>query len=187
MISLGNYLDFKAAGENEINQMVALTGLPKQAVEQMSLSDVRSTISSFILELNGTASDKLFREVKINGKEYGFHPNLEGMTFKEFIDLDMLLQDYQKNIAKVMSIIYRPIIVKWGDRYEIEPYNSDIHVAHADDMREMPLAAVNGAMVFFCQLRSDLLLTFQKSLEIELMEQSDLMMEEIQLILKQRA
>lgn len=187
MITLGNYIDFKSAGENEIHQMTALTGLPKQAVEQMSLADVRSTIASFMDELNGTASDKLYREVKINGKEYGFHPNLEGMTFKEFIDLDMLLQDFQKNIAKVMSIIYRPIIAKFRDRYEIEPYNSDVHVAHADDMREMPLAAVNGAMVFFCQLRRDLLLTFQKSLEMELMEQSEELIKELEEALKLRA
>jgi hypothetical protein len=187
MITLGNYMDFKAAGENEINQMTALTGLPKQAVEQMSLADVRSTIASFLEELNGTKADKLFREVTINGRAYGFHPNLEGMTFKEFIDLDMLLQDFHKNIAKVMSIIYRPIIAKWGDRYEIEPYNSDVHILRADDLREMPLAAVNGAMVFFCQLRNDLLLTFQKSLEMEMLEQTEEMMEEIQISLHQQA
>jgi hypothetical protein len=187
MISLGQYIAFKDAGENEINQMCALTGLPKQAVEQMSISDVRNTIIAFTEQLNGVQSDKLFRDIKINGREYGFHPNLEGMTFKEFVDLDILLKEYQSNIHKIMSIIYRPIIARWGDRYEIEPYNADVHVSRADDMKEMPLAAVNGAMVFFCQLKRDLLGTFLKSSEMWMLEETEQMLEEIQLSLSQRA
>jgi len=90
----------------------------------------------------------------LNGKEFGFIPSLEDITYGEFVDLDTYMNNAD-DLHKTMSVLYRPITKKLGKRYSIENYES----AHkyCDIMKEAPMDIVMGAVVFFWTLGKDLL------------------------------
>ena len=87
----------------------------------------------------------------LNDIEYGFIPQLDEMTFGEYIDLDSFLADWQ-TMSKAMSVLFRPIKYKRNDKYLIEDYES----SDKYNLSQMPLNVVMGALVFFCNLKSEL-------------------------------
>jgi hypothetical protein len=94
----------------------------------------------------------LVRTFKIGDTEFGFIPNLEDMTFGEYIDLDTYISDWQ-NIHRAMGVLYRPITAKIKDKYSIEKYRGD---AYMDAMINTPMDAVLSSIVFFYDLGIDL-------------------------------
>lgn len=105
-----------------------------------------------------TNIDNLFNEkpffvptFKLGEIEFGFIPQLDEMTFGEYIDLDNYLTDWE-TMHKAMSVLFRPILHKRKGKYVIEDYKgSDTY-----NLSEMPLNVVMGALVFFCNLRNEL-------------------------------
>ena len=59
------------------------------------------------------------------GEEYGFVPNLSGISTGEYIDLETYCKEPIENLHTIMSILYRKITNKVNKRYAIEPYNPD--------------------------------------------------------------
>ena len=108
-----------------------------------------------------SASPDLVRTFKMGDSEFGFIPNLEEMTFGEYIDLDTYLSDTQ-NIEKAMAVLYRPIKQKIKDKYEIIEYDADLF---SEAMLDMPLDAVIGSIVFFWNLGIDLSKGMMNSLQ----------------------
>lgn len=105
---------------------------------------------------------ELQRFVKINDVEYGFEPNLSTITYGAYADItqyDAVTID--KNWAKIMSILYRPVTKKISDMYEIESYQGKID-------EELWLGVTMdvhfGALFFFVNLSMDLLKDTLKSL-----------------------
>ena len=74
------------------------------------------------------------------------------MSFGEYIDIDSNLGDWD-NMYRVMSVLYRPIKQKSGDKYLIEDYKGD---AYHDAMRHTPMDAVISSLVFFWNLGKEL-------------------------------
>ena len=95
---------------------------------------------------------ELVRSFKIGDTEFGFIPNLEEMTFGEYIDLDTYIGDWD-NIQKAMGVLYRPITAKIKDRYQIQKYQGD---NYEDAMLNTPMDAVLSSVVFFYDLGIDL-------------------------------
>jgi hypothetical protein len=122
------------------------------------------TLEEILNNIKEALSDDpgLIRTFELNGIKYGFIPNLDEITTAEFIDID----NYQKerdNLYKIMSVLYRPIKQDDGKHYTIEAYNGKIN----EDFQEIPMAYVKGAMLFFCNLGSDLVSYILKSLAEE--------------------
>ena len=82
---------------------------------------------------------------------FGFIPKLDDMTFGEYVDLDTHISDWQ-NIHKAMAVLYRPVKLKKKEKYTIEKYRGD---NYHDAMKDMPLDAVFGALLFFYRLGID--------------------------------
>jgi hypothetical protein len=103
--------------------------------------------------ITDTLNDKpqLVKTFFMDGVEYGFIPNLDDMSFGEYIDLDTYLGDWQ-NIHKAMAVLYRPIKSKYGERYNIVDYQ----IIDSEVMRKMPMDAVLGSVLFFYRLGMDL-------------------------------
>ena len=85
--------------------------------------------------------------------EFGFIPNLDKMTFGEYIDLESYITDWD-NMHKAMAIMYRPIIGGKKHLYEIEPYSGTER--WEDVMKDAPVNVAMGAVVFFYRLGSKL-------------------------------
>lgn len=95
-------------------------------------------------------------EVKDKDKtavKFGFIPNLEKMTYGEFIDLNQYFGDWS-NAHKMMAILYRPITSQLNDKYAIEDYSGTDK--WADFMKGMPVSYAKAAEVFFCDLTKEL-------------------------------
>ena len=115
----------------------------------MNISDVFS-----ITEMLGDMFEQkpdLVRKFSMNGTVYGFIPNLEEMSFGEYIDLDMFLGDWE-NIHKAMAVLYRPVVNSYGEKYNIEDYKAE----GQDIMKEMPMDAALSSMLFFYRLGIEL-------------------------------
>jgi hypothetical protein len=114
--------------------------------------------------INTMFSEKpsLKTEFKLGEHTFGFIPNLEDITFGEYVDLDNYMSDVQ-DLHKTMAVLYRPIIERAGRRYAIEPYESA--GKYADLMKDAPMDAVMGASLFFYRLGNDLINAILTSLE----------------------
>jgi hypothetical protein len=90
----------------------------------------------------------------LNGIEYGIIPKLDEFSAGEYIDLSSYGTS-PATLHKVMAVLFRPVILSdaFGN-YEIESYtaNSD----YAEIMKQAPMNIVNGMLVFFCLLSSEL-------------------------------
>lgn len=174
MITLGKYIDFKNAGENVFLQAQVVTGYTKEQLREKSMDDIAPLISNFIEECQGYNENKLQKYIKMGGKTMGFHPNLEAMSFGEYLDLNQLVSsDFTNNLPKIMSILYRPVVSEFMHNYEIEKYDSNVHIKNAELFREVDMSYVNGAMVFFCLLREDLLSSSLKLLDKQMIQQME--------------
>jgi len=95
---------------------------------------------------------ELVRTFKIGDTEFGFIPNLEDMTFGEYIDLDNYIGDV-KNLHKAMAVLYRPIKQKIKNKYLIQEYKGD---SYHQAMLNTPMDAVISSMLFFWNLGIEL-------------------------------
>jgi hypothetical protein len=174
MITLGKYIDFKNAGDNVFLQAQVVTGYTKEQLREKSMDDIAPSITKFIDECKDYNQNKLEKYIRIGDKVMGFHPNLEAMSFGEYLDLNQLVSsDFTNNLPKIMSILYRPVVSEFMHNYEIEKYDSNVHIKNADLFREVDMAYVNGAMVFFCLLREDLLSSSLKFLDQQMIQQME--------------
>jgi len=115
-----------------------------------------SSVDEILTHLNSLFSKKYFLKptFELYGKEFGFIPNLEEITFGEYIDLDTYLKD-TSTWHKAMAVLYRPVKKKIKNMYLIEDYNGSDK--YAEVMKDSPLDVMLGAMVFFYTLGSELL------------------------------
>ena len=85
--------------------------------------------------------------------EFGMIPNFDKMSYGEYEDLEKYIFD-EDNLHKAMAVLYRPLMMKKGDRYLIHPYKGTEDMAEV--MKDTPLDAVFGARVFFYSLAKKL-------------------------------
>jgi hypothetical protein len=108
---------------------------------------------------------KFINRFELGGKEFGFIPCLEDMSFGEYIDLETNIAEWD-NMHKAMAVMFRPIVkTKGKDKYDIEPYEGT--ATYSEVMKYAPLDVVMGAMVFFYNLNNELLMATLHSLEVE--------------------
>jgi len=96
----------------------------------------------------------LIPKFKLNNVEFGFIPDLENISFEEFVDLESNLSD-NKTMHKAMAVMYRPIVTRHKETYTIEEYETS--AKYDEVMKFAPLDVVFGANVFFWTLRNELL------------------------------
>jgi hypothetical protein len=145
-------------------------GLKMKDVVKVKWSDVKS----LTLHLNEIfkAKPKFQATFKIQDTEFGFIPNLEDMTFGEYIDLESNISNVE-TFHKAMAVMYRPITKKVKDRYEIFEYVGTDEFSEV--MKYAPLNVVLGATVFFSTLGSDLVQHTLTSLEKEIQRNPKIM------------
>ena len=171
-VSLKKYLtlqkDMKNYGDDEEAQTALmlshLCGLNAEYINSLSIEDYNSVR----LALEGFVSNTeypLQKIIMVNGKEYGFEPNLSAISYGAYVDIskfgELTIDD---NWPKIMSILYRPITEKKGDMYSIEAYKGEI-----DDklFLEVSMDVQFGTLFFFVNLLTDLLSATLKSLKVE--------------------
>jgi len=154
-ITLGQYQEFYKLTESKDAKLVErrmieiFCKVPMQYVNQMKAIDVKEIIQILTQMLENKPS--LVNLFKMNGVEYGFIPDLDDMTFGEYVDLDTFIGDTE-NLHRAMNVLYRPIKIKKNGRYQIVDYDSEKY----KDMLGMPMDAVISSILFFYHLGIDL-------------------------------
>jgi len=165
--TLGTYVDFMAAGEDTVSQIQAITGLKRDDIRKIDVTQIEKIVTAYA---NGLKNDeKVFKQfIDIDGIKFGFHPNLKSMTFGEWLDLSELSKNFPHQLPELMCILYRPVTAEINMQYKIEEYDSDVHLKYAPQMRKLNLANVNAALLFFSTLSKDLVTNTPAYLEQEL-------------------
>src|SRR6056300_109028 len=109
----------KVEGDETFMTLKALelfANIPLKVAYAMKAEDILD-ISQHILSIVG-GKHPLVKRLSFRGKEYGFVPNLEEMSFGEYIDLDSYLSDMQQ-LHKTVGVLYRPVTKEKGNLYEV--------------------------------------------------------------------
>ena len=106
--------------------IAALSNIPKDLIKRLELKDV-AAIMSAIAEAQENQNSSLKRIIQVDGKRYGFHPDLDSITL----------------------VLYRPIVDETDSGiYTIDAYDGNIAI-RAEQMRKMSAEQVQSALVFF--------------------------------------
>jgi len=167
-VTLGQYQEYiklKDLSETELSlKMIEIfCNLKSEQVRYLKATDVRTVVT--IISEMFDSKPSLVNTFKIDGIEYGFIPNLDEMSFGEYIDLDTFIGDWD-NIEKAMGVLYRPVEMRKGNRYHIKEYEA----GETEHLKAMPLDAVLGSILFFYRLGNDLCKIMMNSLEGKEME-----------------
>ena len=133
-------------------------GIKFEQVMLLKLSDSQEIIDLLLKVFESKPS--LVSKFKLNGIEYGFHPELDDLTLGEYIDLDTFIGDWD-NMEKAMNVLYRPVLVKMKDKYSIDSYVLENDVLLLD----MPMDAVMSSIFFLWNLGLDLSTIMTNSLD----------------------
>ena len=185
-VSLGQFIDYlEAMDEENFTQRHAKT---VAAFTEMSYDECMKAIpwqdllkvSGMIAEFLGQLEEpRLVHFVTLDGVEYGFHPQIGNMTAGEYIDLTNLDRGFWLDADKAMAILYRPVSIKIGNKYQVEDYG-DHHIENADVMRQLPMNVVQGAAAFFLTLARALAETLTTYSEAQMETMEELVSEAIQ-------
>ena len=168
-VTLKQYLalqnDLEAYRDDEEAQFALslhhLCGLDAGYIKSLS-ADSYNLLKDKLNEFNSPDTIELQRFITIGGVEYGFEPNLSKMSYGAYADIsqwDTISID--KNWAKIMDILYRPVERKQGKRYSILPYTGEID---EEKWMSVDMEFHWGALFFFVHLQTDLLKGILKSL-----------------------
>ena len=127
-ISIGTYQEYikiqegKGSEKNKIIKSVALLcNTTHQIVRKMNYADLVDIVKIIKLLVDTEPDKKDFKKkFMFKKEEYGFVPNLSKITTGEYIDLETYCKKPIENLHIIMSILYRRINFKRGDRYSIE-------------------------------------------------------------------
>jgi len=169
-ITLGQYQKFIKVKETTTdNEMLAekmiqiFCDIELKEIINIKYSEVQKLVAHF---------NKLFSETpkftptfKIKDMEFGFIPDLQNISFGEYVDLEENLKSWD-TYHKAMAVMYRPIKLKRKDGHEIINYTGTAEFS--DLMKFAPLGVVLSSSVFFWNLGSELLQSTIAYLEQEI-------------------
>jgi hypothetical protein len=175
-IPLKHYQDFLNVQKNSSDEefvaqkMVEIfCGIRLIEVAKIKLTSLNELIAHFTTLFSQVP--KFQPTFKIGDIEFGFIPELEEISFGEYVDLDSHLQSWD-NFHKAMSVLYRPIKTRKGDKYDIKDYDPSVDMQEL--MRFAPLDVCIAASLFFWTLESDLLQATLNYLEKEIAKEKNL-------------
>ena len=155
-ITLGQYQKFLKIAENnpdgnflDAKMIEIFCGIPLSDSYKLKMSSVTAIID--ILNELLESKPKHIERFTMNGKEYGFIPDLNEMSLGEYIDIDNNASKWEQ-MHVAMNVLYRPIKDSKVGKYNIIDYD----VSNPEKMQNMPLGCVIGSFFFFYNLGMEL-------------------------------
>ena len=148
---------------NDMDLLVCMLDSDKNTLKNLKSSEferIAVNISNMFNEKHD-----LTRIIDVNGVKMGLIPDFDEITYGENKDITTYLNDWEQ-MHRAMSVLYRPIKQKMGNKYLINEYKGTRLTASA--MLDMPLDVVFGVIVFFWTLTSELLSYIPSYLEKEM-------------------
>ena len=133
-------------------------------VKRFKLEDLKKVYNSLNKLIKVELNKSLINKIELDGVTYGVHPQLDSMTFGEYVDIEEFTKENIGGFHKVLAVLYRPITEEKKGKYNIEPYDTK-HQDNAEKFKRVNMDVVNGLTVFFYGLGGKCLLSFQASIE----------------------
>lgn len=168
----------------------ALTGESMETVKSYPVPFILSVYAR-LNELIASVQPEFYPIIEWEGKQYGYRP-MHKMVMDEYIDLDNLAKDADKNLNEILAILYRPVTknklqsakfitkstfkVISGDNengfdyYEVEKYDNEVRKEKAKEYDGFPASVALGALGFFlgtATLLSSDIPSFSQMLELK--------------------
>lgn len=161
-ITLTQFMGYHNAVDDLERAMIILNK-SREYCEGLKAETVQTIVTLFE-EVIDSSSSNFERIISVNGKRLGFLPDINGMTFREHVDLDQLAQtiwregkacDY-KELPRLMAILFRPVTEQVGEYYNIQKYDLEKMSSYMPEIMELTLDRVNGALLFFSSIGAEL-------------------------------
>ena len=155
--------------EQRLHVITTLTGESMQTVRQWPIPFIIQLYTR-LNELIANVEPEFYPVIEWEGKQYGYRP-MHKMLLEEYVDLDMLIKDTDRNINDILAILYRPITKnrlnssKWitkqtikvlqggtengFDYYDIEKYDNAVREQISIQYDNFPASIALGALGFF--------------------------------------
>ena len=129
--------------------------IDKELIKKLTIKDKKVLVNKINKFVNGKNETTLEKRIKFKGKEYGFIPNLSKITTGEFVDIEEYGKDINKNLHRIMSVLYRELDREAGRFYSVKPY--DPNELEIDKFKQLPMSTTLSAIDFFFRLGRNLL------------------------------
>lgn len=167
-IKLRQYMEFLLIEDPTSKDVIRVfLNLPESIVGKVPFVEVER-VSSMILAMFEEQTN-LHGVFKMNGKEFGFIPQIDIASYDEKTDIELHISDWQ-NMHRAMAVMYRPVTNRKKDKYLTEDYEGSDK--YAEEMLDAPLSVVLGAIVFFYNIANDLLNYIPNYLQGEMTRQN---------------
>ena len=152
------------------NFMSYYYGKSMEEIRQIPKDKIIAEYTKISEILEQTSAPVFYPLIEIDGVLHGY-VDLSQMTLGEYIDLEKLVKEPNKNLAQIMAIMYRPItehkfnsleykivnaykvgarqMTNIWDYYTLEPYNYSTSVVNTETMHKFPVGFALGALSFF--------------------------------------
>lgn len=160
-ITLGEFVRYHSL-KSDVERVMLITGASKKTVESWQASTIETIVNEYANALENGAP-RLDYVVK-GETDLGFVPDIDALSLREHIDLDTYAQAIWKNqeqldyshLPNLMAVLYRPIKNRFGKYYELEMYDVDRVKYYIEAVKSLTMAQVNGVLVFFSTILSEL-------------------------------
>lgn len=179
-IPLKSYQEFlKIQADSNDEEFVAqkmieiFCGIELKDIVKMKLVSLNELIEHFGRMFSEKPQFKNKFKIKANDTEieFGFIPELEAISFGEYVDLENYLTKWE-DYHKAMAVMYRPIVKRQKEKYDIMPYEPNVDFQEL--MKFAPLDIVLASSVFFWTLGNELLTATLNYLEQEMKKDKNL-------------
>jgi hypothetical protein len=159
-VTLSQYVKWHNA-ENLAQKCAAALSCEVKECLTMRPQDMRLIVDGFQMVVDNelTRHEKI---VHLNGKKYGFIPRINEISIGEYIELDEAnkaafnSEQYEK-LIDLMAVVYRPVTMNIGEHYRVEAHTSREAIENRNDIEQLPMSIVSGALLFFSTIELGLL------------------------------
>ena len=138
------------------NEIISLfCKIDKEFIKKLKLKDKKVLVDKINKFVNSKSETSLEKRIKFKGKQFGFVPNLSKITTGEFVDIEEYGKDINKNLHRIMSVLYREIDKTSGKLYNVKSYDPD--EIEIDKFKRLPMSTTLSAIDFFFRLGTRLL------------------------------
>ena len=168
------YVEIQESKDSDKNKVIKslslLCGVSPFVIKKMAYRDLLEIMSIIKTMIDTEPSKEEFRKTfMFKNEEYGFVPNLSNISTGEYIDLESYCKEPIKNLHVIMSILYRKVTFKRGDRFAIETYNPQEFKEEL--FKECPMDIALSSLGFFLTLGERLAMTSHNFLAAQEMKQ----------------
>ena len=141
------------AASDPVGFVRAITDLEVDEIKYANKKDMDFVFHFLVEKYLGGGDKRLQTTIEVNGVEYGLMSQITSLNFGGWVDLEFLTTDgVEKNMNKIMALMYRPITKKTDKGFEIEDYDHDSMIERSELFMELPVDYFWGVSSFFFNL-----------------------------------